>query len=111
MGPFKECTSCNTIWQTRDEFLNDSNVVIVGYQVSFKDIEKGLFLFNHSCKSTIAVEVHAFADLYDGPIYQERATGGEDCPGLCLHKNKLGPCPARCECAYAREILQLLKQS
>lgn len=108
---FKECRVCNRQWKTRDDFLADEEVVLVGYQANWIVLEKGLFLFNHSCHGTLSLEVCEFSDLYDGPIFQERKTGSEDCAGYCLHRSELKPCPASCECAYVREILQLLKRS
>ena len=107
---FKECQVCNTRWQTRDQFIADADIVLVGYQANFVVLDKGLFLFNHSCHGTLSVQVQEFADLYDGPIFLERKTGSDSCAGYCLHRNDLQPCPAQCECAYVREILQLLKK-
>ena len=107
---FKQCKNCQTEWPTRDQFLDDPDVVLIGYQSNFVTLEKGLFLFNHSCQSTLSVEVEAFADLYAGPIFQERLFKTETCPGYCLHHNELRPCPAKCECAYVREIMTLLQK-
>jgi hypothetical protein len=36
-------------------------------------------------------------------------TGTAECPEFCLHRSKLNPCPAKCECAYIREIIQAIK--
>jgi len=69
-----------------------------------------IFLFNHSCKGTLGLEVSAFEDLYDGPIFQGRATGSDDCPGYCPHEDSLDPCLVKCECAFVREIIQILKK-
>jgi hypothetical protein len=42
--------------------------------------------FNHTpCLTTLAIKASEFTDLYDGPIFTERATGTESCPGYCLH--------------------------
>jgi hypothetical protein len=51
-----------------------------------------------------------FRHLYDGPVYAERATGTADCPEYCLYVAELGACLAKCECAYVREILQIVRQ-
>jgi len=107
---FKTCPSCGFFWNTREEFVNDKNVAIIGYQVNFVKLESGLFLFNHSCKSTLSIKVDKFKDLYDGPIFQKRHTGSESCGGHCLHNNDLKPCPVECECAFVREIIQILKK-
>ena len=107
---FKECTCCKNPWYSRDEFLTDSKLNFVGYQVNFADLELGYFLFNHmTCQSMIAVPAGLFKDLYDGPIFAERKTGSENCPGYCLDREALAPCSAKCECAYIREIVQILR--
>ena len=106
---FKKCSNCGYIWKSRDRFLTDSNLEIIGYQVNFKVLTAGLFYFNHACKGTLAVHAHLFGDLYNGPIFQERATGGEACPGYCLHREELRRCPAECECAFVRELIQTIK--
>jgi hypothetical protein len=107
-GRFKICPNCGHVWENREKFLKDDDVTLVGYQVQFKVLTAGMFLFNHSCRGTMALEVSAFEDLYDGPIFQDRATGTGDCPGYCLERHILDPCPAKCECAFVREIIQLL---
>ena len=110
MTTFNTCPNCNFIWQNRDDFLKDNDVTIIGYQVHFKHLIAGLFLFNHSCKGTFSLKVNAFEDLYNGPVFTERATGSDACPGHCLHENRLDPCPAKCECAFVREIIQFLQK-
>lgn len=103
---FKECTMCGKVWRERGELLSDRDVRVSGYIAHFKELELGLFLFNHeSCKSTLAVKAKRFIDLVTGPIFVERMTGREECPGYCLHKNELRPCPAKCECAHVRNVL------
>lgn len=109
---FKECTCCKTPWYSREEFLGDSKLDFIGYQVNFSKLELGYFLFNHLvCQSTIAVPAGRFRDLYEGPIFSDRKTGSEDCPGYCLDRDALAPCSAQCECAYIREIMQILRNS
>jgi len=107
---FKICPCCGFKWNTREEFIEDKNISIVGYQVSFKLLGEGAFLFNHSCKGTMALKVRTFADLYKGSIYKKRATGTDECPGYCLYQEILDSCQAECECAYVREILKLFKK-
>ena len=106
---FKRCTMCGQVWKTLDDFLADPRLEIVGYQVHFEDLTCGLFLFNHSCKTTLAIHAGEFKNLYEGPIFQGSAYGSDECPGYCLHKDEMRPCLAQCECAYVREILQIVK--
>lgn len=107
---FKECKVCRKTWEKRADLIEDNEVRLIGYQANIMAVEKGLFLFNHSCDGTLSIPACEFADLYDGPIYNERMTGSCECPGHCLYTNDLRPCPAKCDCAYVREILQLLKK-
>ena len=109
MDPFKQCPKCRFPWPARTDFLADPRLTLVGYQVNFKALETGLLMFNHICKTTLALPVRVFQDLYDGPVFAQRATGGTDCPGHCLHQSKLDPCPAHCECAFVRHSLQVIR--
>jgi hypothetical protein len=106
---YRKCPNCRFAWSSRQAFLSDPGIEIIGYQVHFKHLAEGLFFFNHRCKGTLAIRAGEFKDLYHGPIFIKRATGSSDCPGFCLNKNILDPCPAECECAYVREIMQIIK--
>jgi hypothetical protein len=106
----KQCMCCGHAWRTLEALLGDPQLQIVGYQVNFDNLLLGLFLFNHlACGSTIAVPAGLFKRLYDGPIYATRATGTAECPEYCLYASELGACLAKCECAYVREILQIVR--
>lgn len=110
---FKTCPMCLTEWVTRDEFLDDQTLEINGYGVDFEKLEWSLFYFTHTkegCGSTIALEAKDFLDLYSGKKYTKRRTGQEDCPGYCLDKKQLNRCDAHCECAFNREIIELIKE-
>ncbi len=106
---FKACPNCTVAWHRRNDLLADPDLELVGYQVNFESLAAGIFLFNHSCLGTLAVPAEEFRDLYDGPVFTRRATGGADCPGYCLHVDELRFCPAECECAYVREILRKIR--
>lgn len=106
---FKSCFNCVTHWSSRDEFLHDWKINLVGYQVHFEELTSGIFLFNHSCGSTLGLPVSKFMDLYQGEIFSERATGTVECSEYCLYRSNLEPCPVKCECAYIREIIQIIK--
>lgn len=90
-------------------FLSDPNIGLVGYQVNFEALSAGLLYFIHACEGSLAFYAEDFMDLYNGPVFTKRATNGDDCPGYCLHKDNLEPCPAECECASVREVLQAVK--
>ena len=105
---FKKCPKCDFIWLTRKEFLGDPGAMIIGYQVQFQELVAGLFMFNHTCGTTLVIAAAAFRDLYDGPVFAEPLTGTEECPEYCLRKDELRWCPAKCACAYVREIIQVI---
>ncbi|MEJ2040929.1 MAG: hypothetical protein P8X55_18675 [Desulfosarcinaceae bacterium] len=110
-APFKRCPTCGFAWTTRRQFLEDPELTLIGYQVNFKKLAAGLILFNHGCKgATLAIEALAFRDLYRGPVFRERLTGGATCPGHCLHESDLVPCPEACECSYVREIINIVRK-
>lgn len=106
---FKKCIKCGQLWENRERFILDRGIEIIGYQVQFRELTEGLFLFNHSCGGTLSITAGEFRDLYSGPIFEKRATGTEECPSYCMRKDELSSCPVECECAYVREIIQLLK--
>lgn len=105
---FKVC-GCGRQWKEREEFLSDPDVRLAGYQVNFVELRQGFFLFNHivpRCGSTLAVVVDRFVDLYSGAVFTRRASGSSECPGSCLRRGDLTPCPVECECAYVRHVLE-----
>ena len=110
---FLTCSMCGKKWKTRDDFLDDVSLEINGYQVDFERLEWSLFLFTHmidECHSTIAVQADRFIDLYSGKKYKGRKTRTEDCPGYCMVKDELGRCDALCECAFNREVIQIIRE-
>lgn len=111
MNEFKICSYCNKTWKTREDFLKDHNIELIGYTADLKDINFGLFYYNHTdqeCKTTLGIYARLFTDLYNGPIYKEIKTGGEDCSGKCLNKYDLEKCPAKCNYAYMREVANII---
>jgi hypothetical protein len=107
---FKICPKCEKTWKNQDDFLTDIEIKLIGYQAHFEELTSGLILFNHSCGTTFSMQVESFSNLNTGPIFVERNTETSACPGFCNHKSNLEPCPAKCECAYVREVLQIIKK-
>lgn len=104
----KACPVCGRCWSSREDFLADPDLVYIGYQADFRELTAGLLFFNHHCKATLAIKVVHFRDLYDGPVFSERKTDTDECPGYCFHRTSVTPCPAQCECAFVREIVQVI---
>ena len=100
---------CGTRWRSRADFLADRDIQSIGYMANFQDLELGLFHFNHeACGTTLAIGASRFTDLHTGPVFEGRLTGSSDCPAYCLRQEELRPCPERCECAFVREVLDLV---
>ncbi len=111
MNAFKTCPHCGKIWPNMDLFLEDPGLEVIGYQVDFEAMERGLFLFNHhDCKTTLAIPAARFKDLHHGPVFSECKTGSDACPGYCLKQHDLKPCPVECACAWVRDVLQTIRQ-
>ena len=107
---FKTCSKCGCKWNSQSDFLADPNLKLVGYQAHFKELTTGLLMFNHSCGTTFALQVDEFSNLANGPVFTERLNGTAVCPGFCNHKENLKSCPAKCECAYVRDLLQSIQK-
>jgi hypothetical protein len=106
---FKQCTKCKHIWENREDFLVDPDLEIIGYQANFEHIKDGMFLFNHVCETTLALDIVDFDDLYSGPIYDMNLADTGECSDLCHDVNNLDSCSAECKYAYVREIIQTIK--
>jgi len=110
--PFKICPCCQEVWQTRDDFLEDMHLQLNGYKADFAKLEYGLFFFTHQkegCYSTMALEVADFLDLHRGTVCEHNRDYDENCPRSCRQKRKLEARQDVCECAFAREVCDLVK--
>ncbi|MEE9554736.1 MAG: hypothetical protein V3W18_10605 [candidate division Zixibacteria bacterium] len=110
---FKTCTGCGFVWNSRNEFILNDNISLVGYQPNFIDIEAGLLLFNHNikkCGTTFALRVGIFTDLYIGPVFDKAKIGTMECEEKCLDQNNMDQCSAVCKYVYVREIMKFFKK-
>jgi hypothetical protein len=108
---FKSCSLCHKSWPSREEFLSDGDVTLVGYQPDFEDLDLGTLVFNHvtpECGTTMEIEIESFADLYGGPIYETPLNGTDECHGHCLRIENLERCEQRCKNAWAREVARIV---
>lgn len=107
---FKQCPHCAEVWPDRPALLEDPDVELVGYQSWLPDSVVGMFLLNHiACGTTLAIDANEFTDLHDGPVYAERLAFTDSCSGLCQDWSQLDACPQKCECAFVREVLQIVR--
>ncbi len=90
--------------------MSDKGIKVIGYQVFFEDLRQGMFMFNHTCNTTIAIKTDVFMDLYQGPVYTRRNPSGNKCPGKCLNKNMMSPCSDDCRCAFVSHIMTKIQE-
>lgn len=108
---FKTCPMCKKEWKSREIFLDDQELIFIGYQANLGLPEEGLFYFTHEieeCGSTMAIKVEYFLTLYTGERYTEDKKHADDCRGYCLNREELRRCDARCRYAYVREISHVI---
>ena len=111
MKPFKICPKCSYTWKSRNDFLGDPSVCLVGFQANFKETEAGHYLFNHNsggnhCSTTLAVGVEAFLSLHKGTMFTDIKFESPMCEEHCSRVEDLSQCPVECKNAVAREIMQ-----
>ena len=107
---FKKCSNCGYEWETMEDFLQDSRVVLAGYQAHFEELHSGLLMFNHDCNTTISFYLESFRSLHDSEIFSEQARLSSDCPGHCMQRRNFEHCPVKCECNYLREIVRKINE-
>jgi len=108
---FKTCPRCSFSWDSRKAFLADPKLELKRYKADLKAPQYGMFFFTHqtaSCSSTITMLVNDFRSLYPGKISPKNKAFSEDCPGYCLEETQLARCDVSCQCAFARDIVQIL---
>jgi hypothetical protein len=108
---FQTCPCCFFTWSSRQLFLSDHNLELIGYEFNPDDLERGLFFFAHkaeSCNSIMSLTMGDFRDLYSGKIYKENKALTEGCPRYCVDKTQLSRCNELCGCAFVREIFQII---
>lgn len=110
---FKQCAMCRQEWISRENFLRDPDITLIGYQADFKNPDNGLYLFNHvkqGCATTLSFHVHEFADLFTGEYFTEDKFQTHSCPGYCLDVNNTEACSAECRNSYPRRLMQIIKK-
>jgi hypothetical protein len=109
---FKQCGHCQKTWHSREAFVKDRELILVGFQAFFHDADEGLFLFNHAvagCGTTVAVKAGEFKDLSPSAQHPDTVPAQVLCPGNCLRPGDLESCSVACELHWVREVLQILK--
>jgi len=106
---FKICPTCRNVWKSRDLYLQDSKIRLLGYQPHFENHTVGFFLFDHQpCGTSMAIPLSVFRDVYPEPIFQSHVPESE-APSLCLHSRASRMCPSECECSSVQQLIQIIQ--
>ncbi|GMW01693.1 MAG: hypothetical protein AMXMBFR84_28300 [Candidatus Hydrogenedentota bacterium] len=104
------CRGCNQVWLEREGLISDPAIALAGYQANFDNLESGRFVFTHECGASFSVCVKSFLTLCAEHVHTGYRLNGEACPGYCMHEHELDPCGAECECAYIRNVLDVVRK-
>ena len=108
---FRTCV-CGETWKTRDEFLRDKNVRILGYQPDFINHKYNHFLFQHrvkGCGDLFGIRASDFSDLREKECPNELCFGHDDCPGYCIDAFDLRVCSITCRNASDRKVASKIR--
>ncbi|RJP71842.1 MAG: hypothetical protein C4532_06955 [Candidatus Abyssobacteria bacterium SURF_17] len=103
---YRTC-ECGHAWKTRDDFLRDKNVKIVGYQPDFVNHKYNHFLFQHTmkgCGQFLGVRASDFQELREKECANELCFAKEQCPGYCKNTLDLRVCSVNCRNASDRMV-------
>jgi hypothetical protein len=108
---YRTC-DCGKTWKTRDAFLRDKSVKILGYQPDFVNHKYNHFLFQHGtrkCGTFFAVRASDFSDLREKGCPNQLCFGSDECPGYCTNTFDLRVCSVTCRNATDRAIASKIR--
>ena len=107
---FKTCSMCREVWTTPEVFLRGLSLLPIGLIVDFENPYQSLFMFNHSCGTTLAIEASSFRDHFPLLVGESLArTPG--CPLHCVDIHDLESCNQPCRNAELREFLAAMRRA
>jgi hypothetical protein len=109
----KQCTTCSTQWLTLQQLVEDRNLKIEGYQACFGDADAGLIILTHktrTCGTTLVLPARVFRPLIAGCLPEAHMTLSTPCPRRCSRPRDFEACQVKCDMAWVREVLGLLRR-
>jgi len=112
--PFRTCGMCRRSWATREEFLEDPALKLLGLQVVAELPDANLIMWEHECGTSVSVLARRLRDLLgpvDGGAWPlPLLLGSKDCQQLCTKLENLGACDRPCRNAFDRRVTAWLVQ-
>jgi hypothetical protein len=108
---YRTC-ECGRAWKTRDDFLRDRKVRIIGYQPDFVNRRYNHFLFQHAmkgCGRYLGVRASDFQDLREKECTGDLCFAKEECPGYCKNTLDLRVCSVNCRNASDRMVASRIR--
>jgi hypothetical protein len=110
--PFRICGACKYAWPTWDGFVQDRAVRFLGLQSVAVEPDCNLFVFEHSCGSSVSVLARRLRHLLpetesDGP--RPFLFGDRECRGHCQVPSDLEMCDAPCGNVRDRTLILLIQ--
>jgi len=99
---------CRKQWATRQEFLADPNLRLLGLQAVPHHADGNLLMFEHDCGTTVSVLAWRLRDLLPPEQRGEEDLpslyGSEQCSGFCNKLEELSACDLACSSARDRRL-------
>jgi hypothetical protein len=99
---------CGHRWATREQFLEDPTIRLVGLQVVGNLPDANVVIFEHTCGTSVSILAKRLHDLL-GPVAPDEwplalLFGTKDCHGLCTDLANLDGCDRPCRNAYDQRL-------
>ena len=108
LGPFRTCGMCHKQWPTRQDFLADPGLRLLGLQAVPHHPDGNLLVFEHDCGTTVSVLAWRLRDLAPAGAPGEASLpllyGTEGCNGFCNRLEELSACDRACSNARDRRL-------
>ncbi len=107
-GPFRACGMCHKQWATRQDFIADPKLRLLGLQAVPHHADGNLLVFEHDCGTTVSVLAWRLRDLLPAEDRGEEGLpllyGSEGCKGYCTRLEELSACDRSCSNARDRRL-------
>jgi hypothetical protein len=106
--PFRTCGMCRKPWATRQDFITDPSLRLLGLQAVPDYPDANLLVYEHDCGTSVSVLASRLRDLVaaeePGEAELPLLRGSEECGGFCNRLESLEACGRRCRNARDRRL-------